>query len=352
MKVRILSIKLEQINFQYPQSTFGLFDVDFQLEPGELIAVIGASGSGKSTLLKIIAGFLRPDRGQVVISDRQVTHQPPKERNLGVVFQNYALFPHFQVWENVAYPLKVRGVNKLERRRQALDILGRLGLSEFVDRPIQTLSGGQQQRVALARALVFEPAALLLDEPLSALDASLRVETRDEIRRVQRELRISTLHITHDQEEALSMADRVAVMEAGRIVQIDTPQNLYDFPKSRSVAAFVGHANLFDAEIVSAAEIMTSFGRLAINPQSLAAGRKITILIRPERMETTESDQDRAFVSSSLNYFPCSIVRDRFLGAVRRFDALVNGVKLLGETNKRGPINGLMIPPENIQILP
>ncbi|HJS32629.1 MAG TPA: ABC transporter ATP-binding protein, partial [Alphaproteobacteria bacterium] len=199
---------LDGVAFAYTGSPFRLTDIELTVAPGELVAVIGASGCGKSTVLKLVAGFLAPHRGRVLVDDADVTAMPPRVRNLGVVFQSYALFPHMTAWENVGYPLKVRGVAAGERRQRALRMLDVVGLSDFAHRRPPELSGGQQQRVALARALVFRPRALLLDEPLSALDAALRIEMRDEIRRLQREHAIATLHITHDQEEALSMADR------------------------------------------------------------------------------------------------------------------------------------------------
>ena len=228
-----MAIEIAGASFVYPGTEVGVFDVDLEVGDGELVAVIGASGSGKTTLLKLIAGFLRPDRGRIALGGRDVTSLPVRERHLGIVFQSYALFPHMTAWQNVAYALKVRGVSRPERRRQAYASLASVGLRGFEERLPGTLSGGQQQRVALARALAFRPKGLLLDEPLSALDAALRVEMRDEIRRIQQEHAISTMHITHDQEEALSMADRVAVMESGRLVQVATPRELYDRPATR-----------------------------------------------------------------------------------------------------------------------
>jgi putative spermidine/putrescine transport system ATP-binding protein len=205
-----MTVEFEGVSFAYPGTTAGVKDVDLRVEDGELVAVIGASGSGKTTLLSLLAGFLRPQRGRILVDGRDVTGLSPREREMGIVFQSYALFPHMQAWQNVAYPLKVRGVPLAERRKTADEALGMVGLACAGGRAPQTLSGGQQQRVALARALVFRPKALLLDEPLSALDAALRPRVRDEITRVQRAAGIATLHVTHDQEEALSMGDRVA----------------------------------------------------------------------------------------------------------------------------------------------
>ena len=205
-----MKISLQKITFTYPHTPYGVFDIDLEIQEGELLAVIGSSGSGKTTILKLIAGFEHPQKGTLLLGDRPVQDLPPSRRNLGVVFQSYALFPLMTTVENVAYPLKVRGVPKEERLGKALEMIRRVGLEAFADRYPSTLSGGQQQRVALARALVFHPNALLLDEPLSALDAKLRIEMRDEIKNLQRQNGITTIHVTHDQEEALSIADRVA----------------------------------------------------------------------------------------------------------------------------------------------
>ena len=223
-------IEMEGVTFTYPGGNAGVRDIDLTIAAGELLAVIGPSGCGKSTLLRLIAGFLEPDAGTIRIGGRDMSGVSARERNLGIVFQNYALFPHMTALDNAAYPLKVRSIASAERRERAREVLQAVGLAGFIDRLPSGLSGGQQQRVALARALVFRPRALLLDEPLSALDAALRIEMRDEIRRIQREFQIATLHITHDQQEALSMADRVAVMRQGRIVQIAPPRELYERP--------------------------------------------------------------------------------------------------------------------------
>jgi putative spermidine/putrescine transport system ATP-binding protein len=340
-----MSLQVQDVAFRYPRTGAGVAGIDLEVRPGELLAVIGASGSGKTTLLRLVAGFLAPDRGRVVIDGRDVTARPARERDLGVVFQTYALFPHMTVAENVAYPLKVRGVPTAGRRRAALEMLARVGLGGFADRRPATLSGGQQQRVALARALVFRPKALLLDEPLSALDAALRLSMRDEIRRLQREQGIATLHVTHDQEEALSMADRVAVMEAGRLLQVAPPRDLYDAPATRAVAAFVGHANIWDGRAAGPAEVATPLGVLATRPHGLPLGAPVAVLVRPERVVVDPSP-------GALNRFAGRLVRDRFLGAVRRFDLDVGGATIQGETAHRGEIAAVLIPPEDVRLLP
>ncbi|MGH7052026.1 MAG: ABC transporter ATP-binding protein [Steroidobacteraceae bacterium] len=340
-----MTVELHGVSFHYPGSGFGVTEVELAIGAGELLALIGPSGSGKSTVLKLVAGFERPDVGTVAIDDRNVTEWPARRRNLGVVFQNYALFPIMSVLDNVAYPLKVRGVPGGQRRRRALEMLERVGLARFAGQPPTMLSGGQQQRVALARALVFNPAALLLDEPLSALDASLRAEMRDEIRRLQREQGIATLHITHDQEEALSMADRVAVIEAGRLIQVATPRDLYNHPATRSVAAFVGQSNLWDGTVVDEITVRVAFGTLRVSHgHGHAVGERVIVLVRPEWVRAVAEP-------GRVNSFRCRMARDRYLGSVRRFDADLGAATVLGETREDGEISTIEIPPEHVQLL-
>jgi putative spermidine/putrescine transport system ATP-binding protein len=338
-------IVLEGVSYAYPGSGAGVFDIDLTIGAGELLAVIGASGCGKSTLLKVIAGFIKPDKGCVIIAGEDAADVPARERNIGVVFQAYSLFPHMRAWENVAYPLKLRGIAAAARRARAHDMLERVGLAAHADKRPGQLSGGQQQRVALARALVFEPRALLLDEPLSALDAAMRVEMRDEILRLQRAHGIATLHITHDQEEALSMADRVAVMQAGRITQLATPRDLYDRPATRDVATFVGHANILSAHASGPARVETPIGPLVTVAHGIAIGTAVTVLVRPERVRPGPA-------SDGANTFAGTVTRDRFLGSLRRFDFAVKGGTLLGETSVPGAIDIVHVPASAVQILP
>jgi putative spermidine/putrescine transport system ATP-binding protein len=340
-----MSIALEQVSYVYPRGTAGVFDVSLSIEPGELVAIIGASGSGKTTLLRLVAGFLRPGAGRIRLGGREVTQVPSREREVGVVFQNYALFPHLSVLDNVAYPLKVRHLGRAQRRARAAEMLGRVGLAGFEQRAVSQLSGGQQQRVALARALVFQPKALLLDEPLSALDAALRVGMRDEIRRLQKQHQIATIHITHDQEEALSMADRVGILEQGRLVQIDTPRRLYDFPRTHKIAAFVGRANLWPGRIAAPDRVAVPFGELRLTPQERPPGGSVWVLVRPEHVGVGAAPD-------GVNTFPCNLERDRFMGAVRRYDAKVGPSILEGETGHRGEIPVVHVRPEHVQLLP
>jgi putative spermidine/putrescine transport system ATP-binding protein len=249
-------------------SVVALDRVSLSVAPGEFFALLGPSGSGKTTCLRLIAGFDRPDTGRILLDGADVTGVPPYDRNVNTVFQDYALFPHMNVADNVAYGLRVRGVAAAERRRRAVEMLGLVRLDDFADRRPNQLSGGQKQRVALARALINQPKLLLLDEPLGALDLKLREEMQAELKRLQQRLGITFVFVTHDQGEALSMADRVAVFSRGRIEQLDTPRGLYTRPRTAFVAAFVGSANVVAASL---AERLT--------------GRRVPFAIRPELIE-------------------------------------------------------------------
>ncbi|WP_374010072.1 ABC transporter ATP-binding protein [Leifsonia sp. LS-T14] len=281
----------------------GLSGFDLAAAPGELIALLGPSGCGKTTALRALAGLERVDGGSILIDDRDVTDEPTSRRDLGMVFQSYSLFPHLTSGQNVEFGLRMRKVPPAERRRRAAAALELVGLDHHADRYAHQLSGGQQQRVALARALVTEPRVLLLDEPLSALDAKVRVQLRDEIRRIQTELGITTFFVTHDQEEALAVADRVAVMRAGRIEQIGTPEELYHRPATAFVAEFVGLTNRVDGTVAG--------GRLRVLGQEVplasdALDGPVTAYLRPE---------DVLLAADGL---PAVVLTTSFLGALRR----------------------------------
>jgi putative spermidine/putrescine transport system ATP-binding protein len=232
-------------------STKVLEDLSLSVGAGELVSLLGASGCGKTTTLRLIAGFLEPTKGAIRLGGRDLTRLPAHKRDIGLVFQNYALFPHLSVLDNVAFGLKQRGVASAEREKRARAMLERVGLSPLADRLPGALSGGQKQRVALARALVIEPPLLMFDEPLSNLDAKLRVDMRVEIRQLQRANGTTSVYVTHDQEEAFSISDRVAIMNAGRIMQFDTPEVLYQRPANAFVARFVGFENLIPMRAVA-----------------------------------------------------------------------------------------------------
>ena len=243
-----VKVEASHIELSYG-ATRVLRDVSITVEPGEFYALLGPSGSGKSTLLRLVAGFNRQQSGTLLIGGRDVADVPPWKRNVGMVFQNYALWPHMTVERNVAFGLEERRLARDEVRRKAGAALELVGLSGYGDRRPNQLSGGQQQRVALARTLAIEPQVLLLDEPLSNLDAKLRVQMRRELRRMHEQLGITTIFVTHDQEEALTMCDRIAVMDQGVVRQVGTPNELFDHPSNRFVAQFVGSVNLFEGAI-------------------------------------------------------------------------------------------------------
>ncbi len=241
-------IVLDAVSKRYG-STAAVDAVSLSIEAGDLFFLLGPSGCGKTTLLRLLAGFVEADAGQIAIAGQDVTRLAPEKRRTGMVFQNYALWPHLTVFENVAFGLKVRKVRGRERQDRVMEALRAARMQDYARRMPNQLSGGQQQRVALARALVVEPRVLLLDEPLSNLDARLRAQMRQEIRRLCRESGITTVYVTHDQAEALSMADRVAVMREGRIVQVGRPRDVYQRPENRFVADFLGETNFISAEV-------------------------------------------------------------------------------------------------------
>jgi spermidine/putrescine ABC transporter ATP-binding subunit len=256
--------------------------VDLDVAEGEFLTILGPSGSGKTTLLKTVAGFEIPDEGTVLLGGEDITLAPPQRRDVGMVFQNYALFPHMSVAQNVAFPLEMRRRPREEISRRVEEALCLVELQSFRDRLPRQLSGGQQQRVALARAVVFRPRLLLLDEPFGALDRKLRESLQLEVRRLQRRLRLTTLFITHDQEEALIMSDRIAVMEKGRIEQVGLPGDLYARPATRFVADFLGESNLLEGTAQSASAKVPGFGSVPL-PGPQAAG-PVTLLLRPEAL--------------------------------------------------------------------
>lgn len=247
-----VSLNLDNVSAHYG-STQVLKDLSLHVGEGELVSLLGASGCGKTTTLRLVAGFLQPSGGTIRLGDRDLTKLPAHNRDIGLVFQTYALFPHLSVIDNVAFGLKQRGMGTEARRKKALEMIDRVGLTGFGDRYPANLSGGQRQRVALARALVIEPPLLMFDEPLSNLDAKLRVDMRVEIRRMQRAGGTTALYVTHDQEEAFSISDRVAIMNAGQIMQLDAPEVLYSKPANAFVADFVGFENMIKMKAITEA---------------------------------------------------------------------------------------------------
>jgi putative spermidine/putrescine transport system ATP-binding protein len=272
-------------------STRVLHGVDLDIAPGEFVSLLGPSGCGKTTALRVLAGLERSSGGQVLVGGQDVSGVPTNKRDIGMVFQSYSLFPHLRVLENTAFGLRRRGVGKAEAAKRAADALELVGLGHLADRFPHQLSGGQQQRVALARALVTEPRVLLLDEPLSALDAKVRVQLRDEIRRIQLRLGITTVFVTHDQEEALAVSDRIAVMNAGRIEQIGSPEDLYLRPASPDVAAFVGVSSLVPG-VVTGSEVEVWGHNLPL--QGDAPEGHVEVFLRPENVRLAAAGEPGA----------------------------------------------------------
>ena len=308
-------VRLEGITKRFGK--FTVFD-DLRLEvsAGELFSLVGPSGSGKTTLLRIIAGLETHDSGHVYIGGKPVDHLGPAKRNVGMVFQDYALYPNKSVLENIASPLMVKGAKKQDAVREATEMAALLGIGETVDRKPGQISGGQQQRVALARALVKKPDVFLLDEPFSNLDAQLRFSSRKFLKDVQRRFGITTIYVTHDQEEALSISDRVAVLSEGRAEQVGTPAEIYNRPRTPFVASFVGTVNQIDAMVVSAAEgtvrcgerVMAVDGDLSDRPE----GSEVAVYLRPEDVGlVTDQGADRDATSGKVRSLT-------FLGPVTR----------------------------------
>ncbi len=282
-------VEYRGVHKRYGDSGWVVNDLDLELRRGEFLTLLGPSGSGKTTCLMMLAGFEPPTSGDIRINDVSVAGLPPDKRGIGVVFQNYALFPHMSVGANLAFPLQVRGIGADQRRERVARALELVRLEGYEARRPNQLSGGQQQRVAIARALVFEPELVLMDEPLGALDRRLREQLQYEIRRIQRQLGVTVLYVTHDQTEAMAMSDRVAVFRAGRIEQLASPEALYEEPQRPFVASFIGENNLLKGRIVSSdqgmCEVDMGGQRLrAAHIADLAPGSETMVAIRPERV--------------------------------------------------------------------
>ncbi|CCE01517.1 ABC transporter ATP-binding protein [Bradyrhizobium sp. STM 3809] len=291
--------------------TIALDAIDLTVAPGELIALLGPSGCGKTTLLQIIAGFLQPSRGSVAFDGLRVDHTPANRRRIGMVFQNYALFPHLTVAENVAYGLRARQAPRAMIQSRVAEMLARVQMTAFGARFPRQLSGGQQQRVALARALAIDPVLVLLDEPFSALDKNLRLDMQIEIKSLLKSCGVTSIIVTHDQEEALSMADRIVVLNKGRIEQIDTPDALYDAPASLFVNGFIGHANFLEGRTTDPRGhvALAAGGTLAL-PQAgqRPAGTEITVSIRPENLTLSAGDAPGAIPTTIRVVMPLGAV--------------------------------------------
>ena len=285
------------------QAVAALDGIELTIRRGELLTLLGPSGCGKTTLLRAVAGFNAQDSGSITVAGRSLDGVPPHRRNFGMVFQNYAIFPHMTVADNVAYGLKARGVTNADIRSRVVSALEKVQLGHLAERFPDAMSGGQKQRVGLARAMVIEPELLLMDEPLSNLDAKLRIEMRQQIRLMQRDLGISTLYVTHDQEEAMAISDRIAVMRGGRIDQLGTPEAIYEEPETAFVADFVGGSNWLDGEL-EGRTLRHAAGNAILLPASFGladrAGGAIRISLRAEHLDLAAPDDDRPFLEGTV----------------------------------------------------
>jgi spermidine/putrescine ABC transporter ATP-binding subunit len=309
-------------------------NVSLKIENDEYLCLLGPSGCGKTTLLRLISGLTFPSEGRILIDDQEVTDLPVYKRDIAIVFQNYALFPHMTISENVSFGLRMQKMEKNLIRKRVDDALNLVGLTETKDRYPKQLSGGQQQRIALARAIVLKPKVLLLDEPLSNLDAKLRKQMRTELKKLHREINITTIHVTHDQEEALSIADRIVVMRNGEVQQIGAPQEIYESPGDSFMAEFIGSANLLNGVIIETIpkgnevfcrlDLKSKFQVLVKKKSSGAIGDSILVGIRPEKLNV-----HRQVPSEEMNVLHGRIGLFHYLGAILEIHVDVNGTELI-----------------------
>jgi len=306
-----------------------LKDASFAIKAGEFMTFLGPSGCGKTTCLRLISGFETPSSGRILIDGKDVTFDPPYRRNVNQVFQNYALFPHLTIYENIAFGLRMKRIAPADITRRVERVVQMTALGDFVGRKPAQLSGGQRQRVALARAIICEPKVLLLDEPLSALDAKLRTQMRLELKQLQKKLGITFIYVTHDQEEALTMSDRVAVINAGRVEQIGTVNEIYYKPATRFVASFIGDSNIVEAEILNSDSGMLRCRlqgglELLVRRQESHPISKLLLSLRPEKIRLHRIDP------GSINSFPCQVTMEIFKGAMNDITLSIQGNLQLG----------------------
>ncbi|MGH8803887.1 MAG: ABC transporter ATP-binding protein [Polaromonas sp.] len=334
-------------------ATRAVIDMNLSVEKGEFVSLLGPSGCGKTTTLQMIAGFADVSAGRIMLDGRNITHAKPNTRGLGIVFQSYALFPHMNVHDNVSFGLEMRRIPKGERAERVKAALALVHLEAYAARYPRELSGGQRQRVALARALVIEPPVLLLDEPLSNLDAKLREEMQFELRQIQRKVGTTTVMVTHDQTEAMSISDRVVVMEAGRVTQIDRPHRLYEHPQTRFISSFVGKANLLEGRVTATgawATVDLGTVSLEVDAAGLAAGDAVVLSLRPEKIRLVPEGQGRL----------AGTVRERFfLGSQWLYQVATAAGELVvvcpndGEAPaEEGMSTGLDWPTQQVRLLP
>lgn len=351
-------ITIEKLTKRFGEHTV-LKSIDVRIGAGELFFLLGPSGCGKTTLLRAVAGLNEPDEGRILAGDRDVTHLPPHRRDMGMVFQSYALWPHMTLRENVAFGLEMRAVKKPDIRQRVLRALEMVKLADRADSKPNELSGGQQQRVALARALVIEPQCLLLDEPLSNLDAKLRLEMRTEIRRICKEAGLTAIYVTHDQKEALSIADRLAILDQGHLLQVGSPQEVYARPKSRFIAQFIGETTFIEGRVRAVrddlAEVETAAGSwTAATQEKFEGGQPVWLSVRPEAVQL---HTDRA---AGPNVFAAQMHGTIYLGEVAQhlvdlggevsLKALETRPKLVARDDERAETR-VFIDPQDIQVL-
>jgi putative spermidine/putrescine transport system ATP-binding protein len=344
-------LRLERISKLYGDVA-AVADLDLTVERGEFVSLLGPSGCGKTTTLQMVAGFVPATTGRILLDGQDLTRVKPNRRGLGVVFQSYALFPHMTVADNIAFGLEMRGVARPERAKRVEEALALVHLDHLAGRYPRALSGGQRQRVALARALVIEPPVLLLDEPLSNLDAKLREAMQFELRQIQRRTGTTTIMVTHDQSEALSISDRVVVMERGRITQIDQPYRMYEHPRSRFISDFVGKANLLDGMVAQAgavARVTVGAATLEVPGDGLPAGARVLLCLRPEKL---------ALGAPGTGRLPGTVSRRYFLGSQWLYhldspagELLVAAPNLGGEPLAEGAQAGIDWAPEMVRVL-
>ncbi len=338
--------------------------INLEIADGEFFSLLGPSGCGKTTTLRMIAGFEEPDSGSIQLGGRNVEHTPPNQRPVNTVFQNYALFPHLNVFDNVAFGLRTRkaGVSREEGNRRAAEALDMVKLGDYADRRPSELSGGQQQRVALARALVLRPQGLLLDEPLGALDAKLRRELQVELKALQEQVGITFIYVTHDQNEALTMSDRIALMNDGRVEQLGTPKEIYEAPATAFVADFLGSSNLMDAEVCGEDDQgrtcldLAGIPLTAAHPDHGQSGR-VKVTIRPERVWIERAGSGER---AGENWMGATVRRELYLGnSVTLLIELDNGMHLESEIHSTGRMESLRegervdvcLPPDSLRVL-
>ena len=331
----MISLTIEKLTKRF-EKTVALHQLDLRIEAGEIFFLLGPSGCGKTTLLRSIAGFYIPDEGRILFGSEDITRTPPHLRNTGMMFQSYALWPHLTVAQNVAFGLEERKIPRAEINQRVKEALASVRMEAYGDRRIHQLSGGQQQRIALARALVIRPRCLLLDEPLSNLDAKLRLEMRAEIRRICKESRLTAVYVTHDQKEALSIADRMAVLEGGYIRQVGTPVEIYRSPVSRFVADFMGETNFIEGHVEAADEklkVVTALGVFTASPlpqrSTPKVGEPCVLSVRPESWRISAN-------APEVNAFPGRIRACTYLGEMAQYDfATAGGALKIYELNPR-----------------